>query len=333
MADDRQERVATVGDVLDALDDGALAVDDDGAVLAVNDAALSALAPDRDREAVTGDPAAELVPDGGLPDPGETVEVDAPDGRTTYEASVSAADGLADDVDRIVLLWDVTDRAREVRRLRALARVLRHALRDEMTGVLGRAEYVRDAIDEASVLSEAQRAADAVVEATRELADLGEAAWAVEAVFDDGDTATERRDVVPVVETVVATVGDDHPGVKLETDLPGAAHALVAGSLESALEGVVADACERNDAPVPRVDVAVDAGDDAVTVTVADNGSGIDDEARRVLETGAGPALKTSSSLDLWLAHWVVDAAGGEVTVGDNVPRGTAVTLELPAAE
>jgi signal transduction histidine kinase len=331
--DDRPDRVASLARLLDALDDGAVALDDDGTVVAVNDAALSALAPDRDRQAVRGEPAGALLSGVDRPAPGETVDVDGAEGRRTYEARVSAADGLAAEVDRLVVVRDVTTRVREVRRLRALARVLRHAMRDEMTGVLGRAEYVRDAIEEASVLSEARRAADAVVDATRDLADLGETAWAVEEVFTDGGPENEPRDVVPVVETVVSSLHDDYSEVKLETDLPDAAQGVAAGSLEAAIEGVVADACERNDAPVPRVDVSVSVDDDAVAIAVADNGSGIDDEARRILETGEGPALRTGGDLDLWLAHWVVDAAGGDVTVGENVPRGTVVTLELPAAE
>jgi signal transduction histidine kinase len=333
MAEDGLEWSTALSGLLDALDDGALAVDAEGTVSAANDAAVAALAPGRDPAGVRGQPVDALLDGVDLPAPGETVTLAGAKDHRTYEARVSAAAERGAGVDRLVVLRDVTGYVQEARRLGALARVLRHAMRDEMTGVLGRAEYVRDAIEEASVLSEARRAADAVVEATRELAELGETAWAVEKVFGEGGPEKVEQDLVPLVEAVVATVEEDHPDVKFETDLPPSAPAVAASSLESALEGVLADACERNDAPVPRVDVSVDNDGDTVSVAVAANGSGVDDELRRVIETGEGTALQMGSNLDLWLAHWVVDAAGGDVTVGDNVPRGTVVTIELPAAE
>lgn len=322
-----QERAAVRG-LVAALDDGAVAVDEADGVVAVNDAALAALAPDREREAVRDEPLENLLPAGGLPRPGETADLPGPDGHRTYEARVSATPAAPGGVERVVVLRDVTERVRRVDRLETLAGRLRHALRDEVTGALGRARYVRDAIDDAAVLSNAREAAEDVVDATADLAALGETAAAVDDVFGPEATDPEAVDVVPVAEAAVETAAEDHPGVKLDADLPAGAPALVAGSLERALGAVVDRACATHDAPVPRVDVTVAREGDQVVVEVADNGAG-DASEWAVLAGDAGER----GDLDLLLARWVVEASDGAVTVSENVPRGTAVTVALPAAE
>lgn len=322
-----QERAAVRG-LVAALEDGVVAVDEAGRVVAVNDAALAALAPDRERDAVRDEPFENLLPAEDLPQPGGTADLSGPDGRRTHEARVSATPDVPGGVDRVVVLRDVTERARRVQRLEMLAGRLRHALRDEVTGALGRARYVRDAIVDAEVLSNAREAAEDVVDATADLSALGETAAAVDEVFGSRGTDTEAVDVVPVAEAVVEAAAEDHPGVKLDADLPASAPALVAGSLDRALEAVVDRACANDDAPVPRVDVTVARDGDEVVVEVADNGAD-DDGEWAVLAGDAGER----GDLDLLLARWVVEASDGAVTVSGNVPRGSAVTVALPAAD
>jgi signal transduction histidine kinase len=331
MADDATGQVDTVRTLVGSMADGAVAVADAGDAVAVNDAVLDALAPDRERGGVRGEDAEALL-GAAVPAQGERVVLDGPDDRRVFEASGSVVEDVAG-VERLVVLREVTEHRRRLERVLVLERVLRHALRDEMTGVLGRAEYVRDAIQETEVLSEAHGAADAVVEATRSLADLGETAWAVEEVFADGGPETTGMDLVMVVQKLLDAASEDHPGVKVDSDMPASAVVEAPATVETALEAVVESACERNEAPVPRLDVTVERNGDVVTVDVADNGSGIDDRSAAMLEHGEEPPLAQDGGLDRWLAHWVVDAAGGTVSVGENVPRGTVITIELPAAE
>jgi signal transduction histidine kinase len=330
MADDATGQVDTVRTLVGSMADGAVAVDDTGDAVAVNDAVLDALAPDRERGGVRGEDAEALL-GAAVPAQGERVVLDGPDDRRVFEASGSVVEDVAG-VERLVVLREVTEHRRRLERVLVLERVLRHALRDEMTGVLGRAEYVRDAIQETEVLSEAHGAADAVVEATRSLADLGETAWAVEEVFAEGGPETTEMDLVMVVQKLLDAASGDHPDVKVDSDMPASAVVEAPSTVETALEALVENACERNDAPVPRLDVTVERDGD-VTVAVADNSSGIDDRSAAMLETGEEPPLAQDGGLDRWLAHWVVDAAGGTVSVGENVPRGTVVIVELPAAE
>ena len=76
-----------------------------------------------------------------------------------------------------------------------------------------------------------------------------------------------------------------------------------------------------------------------VCVKVADDGPGIPDEAKeRIFEmfyTGAGKVADSRRSMGLGLAlcKSIVNAHGGEITVGDNHPKGTVFQFSLPAEE
>lgn len=43
--------------------------------------------------------------------------------------------------------------------------------------------------------------------------------------------------------------------------------------------------------------------------------------------------LEHASGLGLWLVRWTVSLSGGDLSFGENEPRGSVVTLSLPAAD
>jgi signal transduction histidine kinase len=64
-------------------------------------------------------------------------------------------------------------------------------------------------------------------------------------------------------------------------------------------------------------------------VTISENGPGIPDEERRVLEAGTETPLEHSSGLGLWFAYWLVHYVGGDITL-DVDDGGTTVAVTLP---
>ncbi len=91
----------------------------------------------------------------------------------------------------------------------------------------------------------------------------------------------------------------------------------------------------------PGSDVAVSAQyrNGMVAISVADNGPGIPDDAKRqvfdMFYTGKNHVAdcRRSLGLGLSLCRSIVQAHGGEITVQDNHPRGTIFTFTLPASE
>lgn len=74
----------------------------------------------------------------------------------------------------------------------------------------------------------------------------------------------------------------------------------------------------RTDGPEPRVEVGV-----------ADDGPGIPDHERAVLEDGRETPLEHGSGLGLWIVVW---KSGGAVEFEPNDPEGTVVTSRFDAA-
>ena len=76
-----------------------------------------------------------------------------------------------------------------------------------------------------------------------------------------------------------------------------------------------------------------------VTVTIADNGPGISDEAKPhifdMFYSGANKIVdsRRSLGLGLFLCRSIINAHGGKISVSDNKPQGTVFTFTLPAEE
>jgi anti-sigma regulatory factor (Ser/Thr protein kinase) len=97
--------------------------------------------------------------------------------------------------------------------------------------------------------------------------------------------------------------------------------------LRRAVAELCENAAEHGGSPV-RVRVVEDDG--GVTVEVRDDGDGLSDLEREVIEQGTETPLKHSLGVGLWLVNWIVTGVGG--TVETAVDDGTVVTLSLTAA-
>ena len=297
-------------------------------------------------------------------------------GEYDHSLSLTAADewerigdGFGDLAQGLAAREDAL-RERE-QRLDVLNRVLRHNVRNEMSIIHNYADIIRDFTDD----DQLESAAGTILDAGGELIGLSDKARQIRAAFDDAD----RRhgfDAADLVADAVGAVGEEFPEAEISHTVPTDITVVGLPALDKALENVLENACEHNDADEPEIDVAVrfdpaaqpererpptldldgdlpddgpgadeappdplddDRRDEAATtgrvhVTVTDNGPGIPEQESAVLTAGEETALEHGSGLGLWLVFWVVDKSGGELTFADNDPRGSVVTLVLPAA-
>jgi signal transduction histidine kinase len=144
---------------------------------------------------------------------------------------------------------------RRTQRLEVMYRVLRHNLRNQLSVVLTYADVVADVTDDDQV----RAAARSIGDAGRTLARLSERARQVETALDP-EQEPSRLEVSGMVAAVAADLREAHPDVELTTALPDEAWAVALPSLRLAVESVVENACEHNDADDPRVEVAVATG-------------------------------------------------------------------------
>ncbi|WP_121821173.1 sensor histidine kinase [Halostella salina] len=218
-------------------------------------------------------------------------------------------------------------------RLGVLNRVLRHNLRNEMTVILNYAELLRETADDGRT----EQAAATIVETGRDLTDLSEKARQIEEALDDEALGLEDQEVVGIVEGIVADLREEYPDAEINLSAPETQQVAAVESLWIAVRNVCENALEHTDADEPRVDVTVETeerdGETRVRVTVADNGPGIPDQEKNVLVEGEETSLQHGSGLGLWLVYWVVDKSRGTLVFDENDPRGSVVTLDLPASK
>ncbi len=146
------------------------------------------------------------------------------------------------------------------------------------------------------------------------------------------DLAAKTR----AVERAVARLESTHSDVDVDCSLPDRSFARVDEYLQTAIFQVLENAVEHTDRPRPSIDVTLSdcPEDDILTLSIADDGPGIPDDERDLLEGDREiTQLRHANGLGLWLVNWIVTRTGGQFSVTDNDPRGTVVTLEVPRAD
>jgi signal transduction histidine kinase len=229
-------------------------------------------------------------------------------------------------------------------RLSVLNRVLRHDVRNDINVVQGYAEAIGNGfVDEGTAI-------DMIERKSREIERLSERARDIESLVARRNAETERIDVATIVSDRIETRADGSVGVDVDADLPDAAHAEASPLIDAAIKELIDNAIEHTDRAEVSLEVAVrivsgslpgtgtgrdaeDAPTGVVEVQVADDGPGIPQHEVDILRRGEESATKHGSGLGLWLVYWIVQASDGTVDFETNEPRGSVVTLRLPAAD
>ena len=249
-------------------------------------------------------------------------------GWRTVEAIV-AVGGAATDERVLMNLRDVTDQQRYEQRLRVLNRVLRHDLRNDANVVLGYA----DLLLESDLPEHARERAETIRRKAARLVELGEQARAVDRTLHAAASETRPIHLGSVIDDVARQARETYPDGAVETTCPREVFVEANDLLASAIWELVANGIEHNDGTAPWVRLSVTVGDEWVYVTVTDDGPGIPESERAVLDHGTETALEHGSGLGLWLVKWTADAVDGDVSFAERTPRGSEVTLRLLPAE
>ncbi|WP_439028473.1 PAS domain S-box protein [Haloarchaeobius sp. DT45] len=276
--------------------------------------------------------------------------------RATLEVEMVTADGRVLPVeDHLALLpsdegfrgmagvaRDVSDRKRRERRLQVLKRVLRHNLGNDMTVIAGYADMLAGEATDPEQVARAETihdVAERLVDASRKVRKLEE-------IIDHVPTDRRAIDVAALVDAAVSRLRGEYPEAVFTVDRPENLYVAGHEGLQHAVEQVLENAVEHNDAATPRVHVGVGHRDGWIRFTVADDGPGTPKQERRIVDDGDVTPVDHGTGVGLWVIKLVVESLDGEMTIRDGSTDdsehddmgeveydGTVVVLRLPVAE
>ena len=238
------------------------------------------------------------------PDGVRRIDLRTPDGPRQFEASASPIQtGEEGSAGTTVRLRDITERETREQQLEVLTRVLRHNLRNDLDTILA---YTNE-IDDPAVRSQLRSTAEGLLE-------MGDKARDVEAVLAKADESRSVIDLADLLCTVTDRIETEHEGVTIDRSHPDTIPILSHRQLlDRLLTELLENGIEHNDSPSPRVTITVEFGSETVDIEIADNGPGIPDHERQVIEAGGETQLSHGTGLGLWLANWIAESLGGEL--------------------
>ncbi|CDK39261.1 PAS domain S-box protein [Halorubrum sp. AJ67] len=227
----------------------------------------------------------------------------------------------------LAICRNVTDLEERTRQLHVLDNVLRHNIRNDLNVIQGRGEQLK-----AELEGELAAAADSIVARASALLRTSEKSREITAVLSEPREPTPI-DLGQMVRDVADEAADDWPDADIDVTGPTQLLVSATGSIETALEELFTNAVIHNDREEPRVRVEFAVNESWGTLSVRDDGPGIPEFDRDVLESGeAIETLSHGSGLGLWVVYWTINHSEGDIRVEDRGPRGTEISIRLPLA-
>jgi signal transduction histidine kinase len=248
----------------------------------------------------------------------ETVECRTTRGLRQFDPRVTELrNGHGERLGYTLALFDVTDREIRRQRLQVLNRILRHNLRNRLDVIRAHAEEASNA----PIIENADRLDHLSTEARR-----------IETLMERAGAGEATTHLPTVVEAVVTATTESFPDAEATVAVPDVTLQLDRGLCRYALEQLVENALEHNDAQHPHVEVSGRETATGIRLVVADNGPGIPAAERDVITAESEHDLAHGSSLGLWGANWAVQTLGGDLDFDSSDNGGTAVLIDLPGS-
>ncbi len=225
----------------------------------------------------------------------------------------------------IAICRDVTDLKERTRQLRVMDNILRHNLRNDLTVIRGLADQIRSQSS-----GETAGTANEIVTHADALMTTGEKSRAITDLLSD-EPEMKQIDITEMARSVADEIEVSDLTAEMAVETPERVVTSATVNIEKAIGELVRNAIIHNDREEPSVELRVRTDGDTVEISVIDDGPGLSEMDRDVLETGlAIDALYHGSGLGLWLVYWAIRRSDGSIDVTEVEPRGTKVTVVLP---
>lgn len=351
-----QERLAHV---IEMIPSGITIVDRNGRITLANASAEQILGLTRNEitERTFNDPRWKITTEDGEPFPedrlpfvqvmrtGETVfgvvhAIERPDGRRTI-LSINAAplhDPSGVIVGMVASLTDITER-RQVERLREeFVSLISHDLRGPLTPLVGMADWLRRALDNKGLESEAHGADMILTNAKRMNSMIQDLVDSVRLESGQVELHKGMRDLLQLIRNIVERVGSLEERRRIRVEAPEWVPpvAIDADRLERVVVNLVTNALRYSPPETPVV-VRVGCTRDRAIVSVSDQGVGVPPEDLphifdRFYRARTGKKAEEGLGLGLYIARLLVEAHGGRIWCESEVGKGSTFSFSIPIA-
>ncbi|ELY56169.1 hypothetical protein C491_14517 [Natronococcus amylolyticus DSM 10524] len=324
--------------------DGVLVLDSNGRVVHSNESVgqLLGVSPP-----FTGKPVDAVLPElCDETDDVRTVETETPEGDRFLELRSQPLRSQETTVGRVIVLRDVTAQKRYERSLELrneqgelLNQLVRHDIRNEMGLVLGLLRRVEPELerlreDSPEVHDRLAAHTDRIRWNCEHVVDLTETVGELLQTIDQREREPRPVDLEPVLEEeleIVAAAFDD-ARIEVESELPDAT-VYADEMLSSVFYNLLTNAIVHSDNPRPEVTVTVAESADRIAVAIADDGPGLPEGPTDLL-TGETPLSEYEGpGYGLYIVRSLIEGYGAELSVAENQPTGSIVTVRLARAD
>ena len=215
--------------------------------------------------------------------------------------------------------------------LMLLNQVVRHDIRNQLMVVQSYTELLEDSLPD----DQSRTYARTVIGAAKQAADITETARDVTDVLLQVGTDQEPVDLRTELNQQIERVRSekDRATVTVNGSIPDVT-VLADGLLEGVFRNLLTNAVVHNDKQVAEITVSTSLSDDAVCVSIADNGPGIpDDHKEQIFQEGEKGLESGGTGIGLYLVKTLVNRYDGDVWIEDNEPTGSVFVVELPLAD
>ncbi|WP_276275909.1 sensor histidine kinase [Haloarcula regularis] len=217
---------------------------------------------------------------------------------------------------------------RHEQRLLFLNRILRHHVLNGLTVILGAVEGLKDGSPR-----NRQRSIELIENRSERMAEYVEDIRSVVTTLA-GEIPITNVKLAEVLEEEVSVARRIFPEAEFDVNVPDEMYVRGNELTGVVFENLLENAVKHNDSDTPRVWSDVTEDEDAVRVSIADNGPGISDEYKTgYFERGEHGQDSLGEGLGLYLAETTMSLSDGDIWIEDNEPRGTRVILEFRKAD
>lgn len=261
----------------------------------------------------------------------QIVEIESDAGRVLFEPTVSdLTDQHGHLLGYAIVFRNVTERRTRRQRLEVLNRILRHNLRNDLTVILGYANVIRSHVDDPTVVD----GADRITDTSERLVNISEKAHKSTKLLETDANPDELTQLEPAVTALFAELRSESDAEFTYESNAAVGVPVPPEQLNLILRSLTEHILDNNDREQPVFELRASYDPDRrypLDISFIDNGAGVLEAERKVIETGTETPLEHTKGVDLWTARWLTTGFGGDISFHEGT-SGVTVMLSFPTA-